>query len=261
MYLFLINPEAGGKRFGKIQKRMEALLDKLAIKYKFVMIDNLADIPLLLDAHLKSTIKGVVAVGGNATVNAIINALVSEDTPLALVPLSRTNHLAHSLGIKSWDQAIRMLADGHTKDARIGKIGSHYFIGNAEIASHYNIISKYLKHGNILAKFFGLRQPVPAEDSAVPMTITIDQELEVIGKIHGIRIDLLDNASKKLQVEILAHDSDRKISKSVLMADELSAESEKKMPVVIGDETVAHTPIEIRGITKHIKLIVPKGRV
>lgn len=261
MYLFLINPEAGGKRFEKMQKRVEALLDKYAIKYKFVMIENLADIPLLLEAHLKPTMKGVVAVGGNATVNAVINALVSEDTPLALVPLSRTNHLAHSLGIKRWDQAIKMLSDGDLKDARLGKIGSHYFIGSAEIASHYNIISKYLKRSNVFSRFFGLRQAVPTEDSAVPMKLLLDQQLEIIGNIHGIRVDLLENSSKKLQIEVLAHDSDKKISKSILLADEMSAESEKKMPVVIGDETVAHTPIEIKGISKHIKLIVPKGSV
>lgn len=260
MYLFLINPEAGGKRFEKLHKRFEAVIEANNIKHKLVNIDNLADIPSLLETHLKSNIDGVVAVGGNATVNAVINALVSEDTPLALVPMSRTNHLAHSLGIKKWDQAIKALVDPVYKNARLGKIGSHYFIGDAEITSHHNAIAKYLDKTNIFVKFLGLKPSTPSEDSAVRMQITIDQQLTVIGDIHGVNVTLLEETgSKKMKVEIVARDSDKKISKSVIMADELEAESEKKMPVVIGNETIAHTPIEIKGLAKHIRLIVPKN--
>lgn len=258
MYLFLINPEAGGKKFSKIQKRAEALLSRYNIKYRFVEIENLADIPRLLDEYVNSRIDGVVAVGGNATVNAVINALVSEDTPVGIVPMSNNNHLAHSLGLHRWDQAIRALADPELKDARLGKIGNHYFVGNTEIASHQNVITKYLTPANPLMKFLGIRQPVLAEDNAVPMQILLDQQLSVVGQIHGVRIDLLADQAKKLRVEILAHDSDKKMSKTVILADEIEAESDKKMPVVIGNETIAHTPIDIRGMSKHIKLLVPK---
>jgi diacylglycerol kinase family enzyme len=260
MYLFLINPEAGGKRFGKLEGRVVALLERVGVKHKFVMIENLADIDNLLETHLKNNIDGVVAVGGNATVNAIINALVSEDTPVAILPMSRTNHLAHSLGIRRWDQAIRALADPEIKQARLGRIGSHYFVGSAEIASHHDTVAKYLKQTNAFLRFLGIKQTTPTENTAVRMQLILDQQLTVVGDIHRVAIGLLEGVgNKKMRVEIDAHDADNKISKTVLLVDELSAESEKKMPVMIGNETIAHTPIEIKGSAKYIKLIVPKS--
>ena len=92
------------------------------------------------------------------------------------------------------------------------------------------------------------------------MQLVLDQDVTVVGDIHRVGIELMDTTEpKRMRIEIVAHGEDNKISKSVLMADELTAESEKKMPVVIGDETIAHTPIEIRGMTKHIKMIVPRS--
>lgn len=258
MYLFLINPEAGGKKFSKIEKRFEALLKRLDIKHKLVIIENLADVPKLLEENVNTRTSGVAIVGGNATVNAVINAVVSENTPIAIVPLSKTNHLATSLGIHRWDQALRAIANPKLRDVRLGKVGTHYFIGNAEIASHQNIIEKYLKKTNPLVKFLGIRQSVPNTQTAVQMKVVVDQQLSITGNVHGIRIDLVSEKDKKLKVEILAHD-DNKLSKTVLMADEIEAESEKKMPVVIGNETITHTPVEIRGVSKHIKLISPAG--
>jgi len=256
MYLFLVNPEAGGKKFSKIEKRFVGLLDKLKIKHKIVMIENLADIPQILDENVNTRTDGVAIVGGNATVNAVINAVVSENTPIAIVPLSKTNHLATSLGIHRWEQALSAIANPNLIDVRLGKVGSHYFIGNAEIASHQNIIEKYLNKSNPLMKFLGIRQSVPSTQMAVDMDITLDQQMTIKGPVHGIRVDLVSDKDKKLRVEILAHD-DNKVAKTVIMADELEAESEKKMPVVIGNETITHTPVEIKGVSKHIKLISP----
>ncbi len=258
MYLFLVNPEAGNKQFGKIRFRMETALDKLNIKHRFVMIENLADIDNLLAENLKPTYSGVAVVGGNATVNAVINGLVDEKMPMLIVPMSRTNYLAHSLGLSNWETAIRSLVNPEYKAHRLGKIGKHYFVGRIEVASHQNIISKYLRKSNLLVNFLGLNQVKPIAEHAVKTVLTLDDSLKVSSWIHKITISLLEEGEHKLKLELLSQ-AGEEITTTKLFADKVDVESDRKMPVLVGNETAAHTPAEIKAMSKHINLIVPKS--
>lgn len=255
MYLLLANPEAGGKRFQKIKRQLVATLERLKVKFELVELDNLVDIPEVLDKHLKQSTTGVVAVGGNATVNTVINSLADEGMALGVIPVGKTNYLAHSLGINNWRAACKALADPDKTARRLGKIGKHYFVGNLEVLAHQNLLGKYLKGESLLKKFIG--SPTAAKrNSAVGVEIKVD-DMKLSGVMNKLQIKLNDEkGDKKLRLELTTDDPKHPTK---LWGDTIEIEGDKKMPVLMGNETAAYTPVEIKGLAKYIEVLVAKA--
>jgi diacylglycerol kinase family enzyme len=258
MYLLLANPEAGSKRFPKIKKQLLATLERLKVKFELVELDNLVDVPEILEKHLKQSTTGIVAVGGNATINTVINSMADEGMPLGIIPVGKTNYLAHSLGINGWQMACRLLADPDKKPRRLGKIGKHYFVGSLEVLAHQNLLGKYLRGESLLKKFMGA-STTSKRNVAVKADIKIDDDLKITGPMHKLHVQLNDEkGDKKLRLELIT-DTPKNATK--LWADGLTVESDKKMPVLMGNETAAHTPVEIKGLAKYIEILVPKAPI
>lgn len=256
MYLLLANPEAGGKRFKKIKPQLLAYLAKSGVKFELVELDNLVDVEEVLKKHIKANTTGVVAVGGNATVNTIINSMADEGMPLGIIPIGKTNYLAHSLGIRGWQNGVKLLTDPDKKARRLGKIGKHYFVGHLEILSHQNLLGKYLRGESLLKKFLGT-PATPQRNLTVRAKIELDEEIKVDGPMQKLSVYLNDEkGGKKLRLELL---TDTPKNPTKLLADSMAIEGDKKMPVLMGNETVAHTPVEIKGLAKYIELLVAKA--
>ncbi len=261
MYLFLVNPEAGNKAFTKVRKPMTDFLDQLHVPYNIVEITDLDNVPALLDKHLNTKVKGVAAVGGNATVNAVINSLSSEDLPVAIIPLSRTNHLAKSLGIRNWRDGIKTLVNPQIKETRLGKAGKHYFIGKLDIVSQLNLLTKYLPRTNFIYRFLGLQPSIMVNDLGVKSTITIDEDLEVSARVQRLHIELNEKKEeKKLSLELYTRSGTESVV-SRFEADTVNMDSARKLHVLMGNEAIGYTPLEIKGLSKYIKLIIPAPKL
>lgn len=258
MYLFLVNPAAGNRQFQKIEKHMKRMLEKLEIKHRFVMINDLLDIPKLIEKNLRPSDQAVIVVGGNATVNNVINTLADQDVALGVVPMSRTNYLARSLGIKNWQQAVRLLKQPELKNSRLGKIGQHYFIGNVRVASRQNLLTTYFNRTSLWRKFLGLAHSTKTLNEGVTTQMIVDNEIKATGEAKSLDIILNgEHNEKRLKIQLIVGDAPSSDS-TLLHGNNLKIESDRKMPVIMGNETVAHTPIEIVGLSKYIKLIIPK---
>lgn len=260
MYLILVNPEAGNNIYKRIENKFKRLLEHENIKYRIVLIEDLADIPELIKTNYKETYKAVIAMGGNATVNATINALANADIPLGIIPTSRTNFLAQHLGLKNWMQAVKALSSPTLQKSRVGKIGRHYFIGEVQITSRSNILMDYINETNPIKKFMGLTK-TKKEVPNVKTVLALDDELVMSGVIEKMTISLNGvNGTKKLKVETFIKDNPLKAN-SLFHGDNIAIVSKTKMPVIMGNETVAHTPVEIKGISKYINLLVPSQKL
>lgn len=259
MYLFLINPEAGNKRFPRVEKKMKKMLNRCKIKHRFVMVDDLANVPEIIQKNLRHSDKGIVVVGGNGTVNAVINATVTENLPLGIVPMSKTNYLAHSLGINNWEQAIKMLDKPEFKEERLGRIGKHFFVKQINVVSRQNLLTKYFNTSNPILKFLGVGKSHKIQDDKIATKIVMDDDLYAVSETQKIEVTLNSHKNdKKLQIRLFVPTEDG-LDTSLLHSNSLAIDSDKKMPVTMGNETIAFTPVEIRGLTKHIQLIIPKG--
>jgi YegS/Rv2252/BmrU family lipid kinase len=69
----------------------------------------------------------VIAVGGDGTVNEVVNGIFESDTELAIVPLGSANDFAHGLGLRDWRTAARLAVTGSARKVDLATANSRAF--------------------------------------------------------------------------------------------------------------------------------------
>ncbi len=135
------------RRCLKLQKEIEAIFfPDFVLDFK-VTTQSINAIDLSIEA-LKESTDFLVAVGGDGTVNEVVNGYLQFQTtkiiPLGVIPLGRGNDLVKSLGIKNDLKLLyRSLSNSEFKNLDVGKLSffdfpqknlkSRYFINIADI--------------------------------------------------------------------------------------------------------------------------------
>lgn len=256
MYLLLANPKAGNNRYRRIEHTLTALLDKSGIKYKIVLIDDLANTRDLLKQHIKPDTKAIVAVGGNGTVNVVIDALIDyKNLPLGIIPISKTNYLAKTLGVTNWQAGVKLLSHHEVKHLRLGRIGERYFAGSLMTSPKRNILANILEKRSILKSFIGANlKQAPKEEHNVACTLNIDNNITVRCQLNTMVVYFQDEFSKKMKIHLTTL-SNKKPQDSIFRADQLNIVSSLNMPIICGNETVANTPVKIYGVSKTLPVL------
>lgn len=100
MYYFIVNPNAHGGRGGKIWRKLECQIQKSGVPYEVFLTEELGDarrIATELTADVTEPLV-IVAVGGDGTVNEVLNGLsISDRLTLGYVPTGSGNDLARGL--------------------------------------------------------------------------------------------------------------------------------------------------------------------
>jgi diacylglycerol kinase (ATP) len=122
------NPRAGG---GGYRRDLPLMLDALrGLGYE---VDDretrgVGDATALALVAVAEGFDVVCAIGGDGTVNEIINGLVGSDIPLAIVPTGTVSVLAMELGIPlDPPDAVRLLDIGAVSSIDLGKANERYF--------------------------------------------------------------------------------------------------------------------------------------
>lgn len=130
--LFIINPSSGTKT---IQKKLDKIIGQMILKQLVHTVDIFYT-EKKDDAYNRSLelhegdYDFVVSVGGDGTVNEIINGFVEKHLmiPLAILPGGTVNDFANHLHLPSSTKAfIQMIKDFHTMKVDIGKVNDQYF--------------------------------------------------------------------------------------------------------------------------------------
>lgn len=89
----------------------------------------------------------VVVGGGDGTISSVVDHLVDQDIPLALLPLGTANSFARSLGIPlDLDEAINLLAAGVPRRVDLGRIDDDHF-ANCAALGLAPMIATTIPHG------------------------------------------------------------------------------------------------------------------
>ncbi|NTU69821.1 acylglycerol kinase family protein, partial [bacterium] len=110
MYFYIVNPASGGARINKIQTKLLSLLRENKIYGEFVKTTGKGDAARLVHIAIEKGATNIIAVGGDSTVSEVINEVYKTDAVFGIIPIGKTNVLAHSLGINSWQDSIKVLA-------------------------------------------------------------------------------------------------------------------------------------------------------
>ena len=123
----IVNPTAGKGSAKKAIPEIEICLDSLQINYDLILTEFPEHAIQLAEEAGTNGYDTVVAVGGDGTVNEVINGLMSAGnhgaltSNLGVIPVGRGNDFSFGMGIpQDIPSACRLLVDGNTRKIDVG---------------------------------------------------------------------------------------------------------------------------------------------
>lgn len=127
-YYYIVNPAAGRGRIKSLQEKLRSRLDELGIRGEWAKTTGPGEATRMAKAAVASGHTTVVAVGGDDTVNEVINGVNHTDTAVGIIPMGTTNRLAAQLGLITWNQAAEALAARRLTDYSLIAAGQNFFL-------------------------------------------------------------------------------------------------------------------------------------
>lgn len=133
-YLCIVNLVAGkggtAKIWPTIKNNLERLKGELIIR--FTQYSQHAQ--KIAQEAKNLNVQGIIIVGGDGTVNEVINGLEDFDIPLGVIPTGSGNDLTRTLCIpRDPLEAIITIAQGKRKEINIGQVDGKYFANVASV--------------------------------------------------------------------------------------------------------------------------------
>ena len=128
---FIVNPSAGQGRYKHIIHDIERVMSEGQHHYD-VDVPSYKGKATIMAKKAASEHDVVVAVGGDGTINEIINGLMGTDVILGIIPAGTGNGFAREFGLPlRVKEACKVILDGYTRWIDIGKANDRYFAGVA----------------------------------------------------------------------------------------------------------------------------------
>ena len=132
MYYYIINPTAGNDRIRHLQDKLREMLRSGGIDGEFAKTTSPGDATRLAQHAIDKGYTTLVAVGGDGTVNEVING-VNGNVAVGIIPIGHTNAVAAQLGITSWEQACHCLAERRLSEYSLIAAGQNLFISTLNL--------------------------------------------------------------------------------------------------------------------------------
>ncbi len=126
--LLIINPISGLGSKETFEPLVRKTLEPIGYEVKTVYTCARGDATRLARQAVKEGYYGVLAAGGDGTVNETARALCHTDTILGIIPCGSGNGLARHLGIPiDPASAVRIIAEGHVTESDFGAVNGRPF--------------------------------------------------------------------------------------------------------------------------------------
>ena len=144
--VFIINPKSGVERQKEIAQGIESNLDKNTYSYEILNTEFAKHGTTLAKEAARNGAYAVVAVGGDGSVNDIVQGLTGTDTLLAIIPKGSGNGMARTMRIPlNTNDAIKVINKGNVAAMDVCYANGRPFISNAGVAFDALISKKFAK--------------------------------------------------------------------------------------------------------------------
>lgn len=128
MYYYIINPSAGKGAINTVQDKLRERLRELGIAGEFAKTTGPGEATKMAKMAIQKGYNTIVAVGGDGTVNEVINGITKDSVAVGIIPIGNSNVLANHLGIHNWQQAAAVLAARRLTSYGLIAAGSNFFL-------------------------------------------------------------------------------------------------------------------------------------
>src|SRR5476649_2423987 len=128
MYYYVVNPAAGRGQIRGLQDKLRARLDELGIRGEWAKTTGPGEATRMTRAAIAAGHTTIVAVGGDDTVNEVINGMDNGNAAIGIIPIGSANRLAEQIGIVTWPQACEALAARRLTSYSLIAAGQKFFL-------------------------------------------------------------------------------------------------------------------------------------
>ena len=128
MYYYIVNPAAGRGQIKSLQDKLRARLDNLGIRGEWAKTTGPGEATRLAKAAVAAGHTTIVAIGGDDTVNEVINGIDQDNIAVGIIPIGTANRVANQLGIITWQQACEALAARRITSYSLIAAGQKFFL-------------------------------------------------------------------------------------------------------------------------------------
>ena len=133
--VFIINPNSGVERQKEITSGIQTCLDLDHFSFDVLHTEYPRHGTELAQKAAASGAYGVVAVGGDGSINDIVQGLLNTNTVLGIIPKGSGNGMARTLGIPlDTHEAIKVISRNNVIPMDVGFANGKPFISNAGVA-------------------------------------------------------------------------------------------------------------------------------
>lgn len=281
MYYYILNPAAGKGSVSGIQEKLRGRLRELGIDGEFAKTTGPGDATKMAKTALEKGYTTVVAVGGDGTVNEVVNGITGEQTAVGIVPMGTSNLLAHRLGITGWQQACEVLAARRLISFGLIAAGQKYFLSTLTMGFETDLDKQVETALNTglrarIGQFMQARGHAQNFE-ALECKITIDSDLELTAPLFSLSVTNQKfedpQADNRLLVTLVDQPANHQLTRylwRVLKKEEIYEgvsrfgakrvviETTPPTGIMIDGKLSGRTPIAIRLTTKQIRFITEK---
>ena len=281
MYYYVINPAAGKGAINQIQDKLRYRLRELGIEGEFAKTTGPSDATKMAKIAIDKGYSTIVAVGGDGTVNEVVNGITKENVAIGIIPIGTSNLLAQRFGITSWQQACEVLAARRISNYGLIAAGNKYFLSTLTLGFETDLDKQVEATpdtglGARLGKLFQAHGHAQNFET-LECKITIDGQLELTAPLFSLSVTnqkfespLADN---RLLITITDRPSGRQLTSylwNLVKKDEIHEgitrfgarkvviETTPPTGLMIDGKLSGRTPIAIRITNKQIRFITEK---
>ncbi|MBN2411631.1 diacylglycerol kinase family lipid kinase [candidate division KSB1 bacterium] len=123
--LLLVNPAAGKKRGDAVARKALDVFHQHGVEIESCYSEYPGHLIKVAEREVNGDWDGIVAVGGDGTLFEVINGMMRSNTdlpiPLGVIPVGTGNSFSRDLTLSSFDDAIRNILNGKTREIDLGK--------------------------------------------------------------------------------------------------------------------------------------------
>lgn len=281
MYYYILNPAAGKGNVAAMQDKLRMRLRELGIEGELAKTTGPGDATKLAKQAIEKGHTTIVVVGGDGTVNEVVNGITKENVAVGIIPAGRSNLLAHRLGIRTWQQACDVLSARRLTSFSLIAAGQKYFLSTLTMGFQTDLDKQVETAPNTtlggrlgqFAKGWGQAR----EYEPLQCKIAIDSDLELEAPVFSLSItnQKFENplADNRLEITLIDKpDSRQAVSHlwSMLKKDHIEEgvtrfvarrvviETTPPTGIMIDGKVAGRTPIAIRLTNKQIRFITEK---
>lgn len=144
-YYFIVNPAAARGKAARVGLKVNYLCRDRHVDFKMDSTEKPGDATDLA-AAAKGKFDCIVAVGGDGTINEVINGLIGGSSKLGIVPVGSGNDFVRALKIPHKPiKAIDILLGMKTRSIDIGQAGNRYFQNGLGIGFDAWVVQETMK--------------------------------------------------------------------------------------------------------------------